>query len=567
MKHQLLEPLFDGVWSAESDPGDERAAYAFTTPGTDEVSALRETAQSLRRSWRAMAVWFCLCVGLALAYVLTATPQFSAWTEVVLEPRQPVATPDAAAASTTPALDSAQADSQVHVIQSERNLRYVFDTLGLASDPEFSSGGFDLIGWLLSRLPLPAGPSLSPEAAAQRAVDQAYDKFAAGLSVRRLGQSYAFEISYRALTPAKAAKLANSITAAYIRDQVTYNVAAAAAQRGGDYLQNRVSDVNTELQTAATAVRTGVIPAFTFGHADARIVSAAMPPLTKSYPATTIILALAAAFALASGAGAVLARDAFDRRIRSKEQVRRLIGFDVLGALPRVAGAASLSEAIDAPDQPFAQFVRRLRTHVLTAASGSRFAAVGIVSHDGGEGRTLLAGNLASAIAGAGHPVTLIDADLRNPALTATLAPTAEWGLSDLVLARSADATELQVPLDGMLSFVPAVGAGRGYDPNLFAGAIETQQAVSGLATMRTVVVDLPPFSASADAVAVGGALTGVLVVAAVNRTTVDQLSDLVRTLQNRGVRVLGIVLNEGASKWQSFNLLNRRPRARATNR
>ncbi len=85
----------------------------------------------------------------------------------------------------------------------------------------FSTGGFDPIGWLLSRLPLPAGPPLSPEAAAQRAIDQAYDKFAAGLSVRRLGQSYAFEISYRALTPAKAAKLANSITAAYIRDQVT----------------------------------------------------------------------------------------------------------------------------------------------------------------------------------------------------------------------------------------------------------------------------------------------------------------------------------------------------------
>ena len=118
-----------------------------------------------------------------------------------------------------------------------------------------------------------------------------------------------------------------------------------------------------------------------------------------------------------------------------------------------------------------------------------------------------------------------------------------------------------------MLSFVPAVGAGRGYDPNLFAGEVETQQALNGLAASRTVIVDLPPLSASADAVAIGGALTGVLVVAAVNRTTVDQLSDLVRTLQSRGVRVLGIVLNEGASKWHSFNLLNRRPRPRATDR
>ena len=144
---------------------------------------------------------------------------------------------------------------------------------------------------------------------------------------------------------------------------------------------------------------------------------------------------------MASGVGVVLTRDGFDRRIRSKDQVRRLTGLDVLGVAAAHLGAASFSEASSArPTVP--QFVRRLRTLVLTAAAGARYPAVGIVSHGCGEGRTLLAGNLASAIASAGHPVTLIDADLRNPALTARLAPAAEWGLCDLVLARGADATD-----------------------------------------------------------------------------------------------------------------------------
>jgi Mrp family chromosome partitioning ATPase len=559
VKHQLLEPLFDRAWRSESEPSEDRPPYAIATPTADDAPVLRETLQSLQRSWRGLAIWFCICFGLTLVYVLNATPEFSAYSQVVLEPRQPGTTTDSAAVSAAQALDSAQADSQVQVIQSERNLRYVFSALGLANDPDFANSGSSLIGWILPHLPhIGSSPALAPEQAAQRALDQAFNKFASGLSVRRLGQSYAFEITYRTLSPAKAAQLANSIAAAYIRDQVAYNVAAAAAQRGGDYLQNRISDANAELETAATAVKTGVIPNYTFGHADARIVSAAIAPLTKSYPATTMALFLAAGFALASGVGAVLIRGGFDRRIRSKEQVRRSTGLDVLGILPRATGSASLSETTERPHQPFSQFVRALRTLVLTAATGPRYAAVGVVSHGCGEGRTLLAGNLASAIASAGQPVTLLDADLRNPVLTTSLAPTADWGLCELALTRGVDATDLQIPLDAMLSFIPAIGAQRGYDPNLFTGSPETLQAISGLAVTRTVIVDLPPLSISADATALGAALTGVIVIVALNQTTVDELSDLVRTLQDRGVRVIGIVLNEGALIWRSLNLLNR---------
>ena len=573
MKHQQLRPLIGGAWGADSEPGHDQSASAFAPQDTDDGSVLREALHSLRRSWRGLALWFCVCVGAALAYVLTATPQFVATTAVVLEPRQPMAAPDSALLSTTQTLDSAQADSQIQVIQSERNLRYVFDTLGLASDPDFSSGGFDLIGWITSLLPrFGASSSFSPEEQAQRAANLAFEKFANGLSVRRLGQSYAFEITYRALSPAKAARLANSITAAYIRDQVTYNVAAAAAQRGGDYLKNRISDANAEMEAAAAAVQSGVIPDFIFGHADARIVSAAIAPLTKSYPATTVVLFLAVAFALASGGAAVLVRDGFDRRIRSKEQLHRLTGLDVVGVLPLAAGAsadsaATLSEAVERPLQPFSQCVRALRTHVLTASVGARYASVGVISRDCGEGRTLLAANLAYAIAGAGQPVTLIDADLRNPELTRRLAPTADSGLSELILARGVDAAGLKIPLRPMLSFIPAVGAGCDYDPNLFIGALETLQAVTALTNTRTIIIDLPPLSVSADAGAVGAALTGVFVVAAVNRTTVDELAESVRALRARGVRVLGIVLNEGASQWQPFSFLNslQKPRVATT--
>jgi polysaccharide biosynthesis transport protein len=557
VNHQQLKPVVGGGWGSD-EPIDDRPGRAAPLWGAEEVSVLRETLHVLRRSWRGLAVWLCLCVAAALTYVITATPEFVATTQVVLEPRQAAGAPDAAAVSMTQTLDSAQADSQIPIIQSQRNLRYVFDSLGLASSPEFWGGGFDPIGWIIGHLPpIGSDPQMSPEEKRERADDQAFYKFADGLSVRRLGQSYAFEISYRARSPAKAARLVNAITAAYIRGEVNYNVAAATAQRGGDFLVNRITDANTEMQAAAMAVKTGAIPDMDFGHADARIISAAIPPLTKSYPATTMILLLSFVFALASGAAVVVVRNGLDRMIRSPEQVRRLIGLDVFGVLPGAARGGSLSESVDHPDQPFSKFVRDLRTHVLTAASGPRYPVVGIVSRSCGEGKTLLAANLAYAMAGAGQPVALLDADLRNPDLTRRLAPSAKAGLRDLIWARGTDASNFAAPLAPMLSFVPAEGEGSQQDHNVFVGAPETLQALTGLAQSRTVIIDLPPTSISSEAVALGAALTGVLVITPVNRVTVDELAQLVVALQTRGVRVLGIVLNEGASKWQSFNLLS----------
>ncbi|MDR3494889.1 MAG: P-loop NTPase [Ancalomicrobiaceae bacterium] len=526
----------------------------FAQPDDDDGSVFRESLASLRRRWRGLAIWLAICMAVASSYVFTATPRFVATAQVVLQPRQQVAPVDPATVATAPTLDSAQADSQTLVLQSERNLRFVFNTLDLANDPEFAPAKPGVIGWLISLVPLPfASSSLTPEETLHQSRELAYKTFAECVSVRRIAQSYAFEISFASASPAKAARLANSITAAYILDQVTYNVAAAAAQRGGDFLQNRVIDSKTEQDVATNAVKTGVIPDYTFGHADARIVSAALEPVNKTYPATTLILALAAFFGLVSGAGAVFVRDGLDRTIRSPEQVSRLAGISCLGALPRQQGRHSRSTgllmlaAVDAPYSEFARTLRALRTTVLMAATGARHVSVGIVSFRGGEGRSCIAVNLACLLANSGVPVTLLDADIRNPMLTRTLAPNAQAGFNDLVVNRDVDATELRLPISQTLSFIPAIPLDAAYDPNLFVGSGETQQALLGLTDESAVVVDLPPLSLAlpADPVSLGRAMAGVVIVAAINRTTLDELTQMVKTLRSGGVRILGVVLND----------------------
>jgi polysaccharide biosynthesis transport protein len=508
----------------------------------DEGSALRETLASVRLRWRGLTLWLFLCVGGAVAYVQFATPEFVATTQVVLEPHQPATPIDAASAMAT-TLDSGLADSEVLVLQSERNLRHVFDALDLADDPDFADGG-----QLGMRLKAASPPS---EDLARSARERAYARFAERVTVQRLGQSYAIEISYRALSPKKAAHLANSITAAYICDQVKYNIAKVVAQRGGEYLQHRVADAKTEEEIADDAVRTGVIPDYTFGDADARIVSAAVEPLRRSHPVTSRVVGLSIAFALLTGIGALVLRNETDRTVRSREQVRRATGIDAFAVLPRAAKRGcplSLTAALEQPASPFAQAMQALRTLVQTSASGS--CLVGIVSCNPREGRSSISANIAYLIAGSGQSVTLLDADRRNPALTRALAPRAISGLSELASTRGVDATSLRLVINSTLSFVPAASASNSdCDPNAFLGSREMMQAIKGLAEKGDVIVDLPPLSSSADALGVGKLLTGVIVVAALHKTTVDDLAGAVRTMNALGVRILAVVLNEAPRK------------------
>ena len=463
---------------------------------------------------------------------------------MVLEPRQPVVSSDPAAQSTAPTLDSALADSQVQVLTSERNLRYVFDVHHLENDPEFADGGFSLIGWTLAHVPFLAAPPLSAEEQARRAREIAFQNFAGQVSAKRLAQSYAFELSFYATTPEKAARLGNAVTMAYIRDKAIYNIAAAAAQRGGDFLQNRVADTKAELDAATTAVRTGDIPDFVFGHADARIVSSALAPLTKTYPKTTLILALALLAGLFSGAGAAIVADEIDRRVRSARRLWAMTGLGALAALPKIRRrpATLLGRTQAEPQSPFAAEMRKLRVAAMEAAASGAPTSIGVLSWRRGEGRSLAAAELAALVAAAGTPVALVDGDVLNPALTRAFAPQAESGLAD---AGSADPSEAVRPLANNLVFLPACAGGVAPDPNCVSAFPVVAAACAALARSRLVIADLPALSESPEGAAAARSMTGVFVVVDAEATTVDEIVELLNRLAEHDAHVLGFAINK----------------------
>ena len=481
---------------------------------------------------------------MALLYCLQAPQQFLVTTQIVLEPRQPSQSTDAAAASTAPTLDSALADSQVQVIQSQRNLAYVFDVQNLAGDPEFSPSGFSPVGWLMDHIPFLKPAPLTPQEAAARSREAAFQTFAGQVAVRRLAQSYAFELSFYANDPKKAARIGNAITAAYVRDKMLYNIAAAAAQRGGDFLQNRIEDTRAERDAIETAVRTGVIPDVPFGHADARIISTAVAPLRKTYPRTTLILALAAAIGLVTGIGSVFVADELDRRVRSAARLFALTGLTATAELPRVRQVRRRPTALldwtrSAPQSRFAVEMRKLRIVALQAAAG-KAPRVGVIAASRGEGASAVAANLAHLIRQAVGPTTLVDADLASPDLSRALHPQGGRGLAECA-AQGLDPNESISALEGGLFLLPAGNSADG----AFASISGMAAVCASLASRHAVVVDLPPVADGVDGVELARALMGVIVVADAGACGVDDLRRLLDLLADSDVRVLGVAVNK----------------------
>ena len=514
----------------------------------------------IRRNQLHLGLWVALWVALASGQLAHTTPKFDAKSQIVLQARVPFVMGAGAEQSINnvgSTLDSAQADSQVNVIKSERVLRYVFDTLKLGQAPGFVPPPPGVVETLVARVlhlvPALQKPPLRSEE--QRAANEAraFQIFSDGLTVKRVGQSYAIEVTYRAPDPDQAAHLANAVTASYIRDLVLYR--AATIQQSVAYLQNRTTTIQEELDTAASAVKSGFIPDFQFADSDARVTGAARVPQSKAYPVVSLTLVLAVATGLVTGLGFILVRYKLDRTVHSRQQIAQTLDIDIVNLLPRYADSKPLRVARNLPATAvsevggidFLEGLRGLRTTLLSAEPSLQHIVVGVVSWNPGEGRSTIASNLARIVAASRERVMLLDGDLRNPALTRALAPEAAMGLDEALMSHCSLTAPLAVELSSTLSFIPAVAGEKDSDPDVFLGVPEMGALMKHLRADRDVIIDLPPISLSSDAQAVGHLLDGVILVVEAERTTVDDINDACRALDVASIRLLTVALNKTA--------------------
>jgi uncharacterized protein involved in exopolysaccharide biosynthesis len=284
---------------------------------------------------------------LAIAYLLIATPQYTATAMLLIDTRTntlntpPVRPTDANS-------ESAYVETQVGILNSERIARAVIVEQKLFDfqEPKPGTQGAPAAA--------PAGPAVGDNSTNKdfdSVSPAAVREFRRSLAVKRNPSTYIIEVSFTFPDPEKAAAIANGVSTAYIADQLKSREETSA--RLSQWLRQRTTDLRRETQAAETALEEfrhsnpGVglgssrntlrdlestaqtyrmisdsfqkqsvesAQQLYFLSPDARFISKAWPPSDRSYPKRALTFAVAIALGLASGFMIALARGVIARK-------------------------------------------------------------------------------------------------------------------------------------------------------------------------------------------------------------------------------------------------------------
>lgn len=277
-----------------------------------------------------------------------------------------------------------------------------------------------------------------------------------------------------------------------------------------------------------------------------RIVDPAVLPRTPSSPRKVLNLSLGFVVAVLGALGLAFFFEYFDNRLRTPEEMQAVLGLTSLAMLPSVP-ASSLRSGDPLMTGPvpagFAEALRMLRTNLLFARADPDMRSVMVTSTGVGEGKSVVAGNLAVAIAQTGQRVLLVDADLRRPRAHGLFGLAQEPGLSNLLVG-TAESRECvhETPVEGL--YVLPAGHIPPNPAELLGSARFRRVLDSATRQFDWVVIDSPPVMPVADAAIVGHMVSGVLFVVHSEKTSRHAANQALGQLARAGARVIGGVLN-----------------------
>lgn len=279
----------------------------------------------------------------------------------------------------------------------------------------------------------------------------------------------------------------------------------------------------------------------------AEVLSTAWVPDTPVSPNVPLNLAMALLVGLFLGSALAFVRDYFDDSVKTKEMVDRVTGVTTLGLIPKVSGGSDLV-TVTHPSAPAAEAFRLLRTSVKFLGIERRVRVVQVTSPSPGEGKTMVAVNLAVAFAQSGDRVVLVGGDLRRPRMEEVLDVPLTPGLTAVLIGDVTLPQAIQTA-EGVpnLSVLPA-----GYPPpnpsELLSGE-RARRLIDVLAqTYDVVVIDCPPVLPVTDSLVLARMADSTLLVTSANKTSKRSLTRAVELLRQVDAPLSGTVLNSASA-------------------
>ena len=282
-----------------------------------------------------------------------------------------------------------------------------------------------------------------------------------------------------------------------------------------------------------------------------QVIDPAEVPGRPASPKTSLVLALALLLGLPLGVGTALGAEYLDDRIRSADEIRASLGLRFLGftpAMPSRQMKAGLSLVSRPARTEFTEALRAVRGNLLLCAPGHGTKSLVVTSTGPGEGKTVVAANLAIALAQAGRRVLLIDADLRRCQLHEFFHTPIEPGLSGVLDGRwpVVDAVRPS-SVKGLSLLTAGVTDGSSID------VLEVTAVGDVIASLRDrfewIVIDSPPVMAGPDAASLAQAATGVVFVVGAKMTSSRDARAALDQLQDTHATILGAVLSRSSER------------------
>jgi exopolysaccharide transport family protein len=333
-----------------------------------------------------------------------------------------------------------------------------------------------------------------------------------------------------------------------------------------------------ELETSAKSYRSlyesflqrymGAIQQESYPLTEARVISPASPPQSKSKPKSVLVMILGLLGGLALGTGLAVLRDMLDGVFRTSAQVEAMLHMPCISLVPLLKDVESrqLHEHADsasdqgtivrrsgvywaASEMPLSRFAESMRSIKLAIdlnMSNSFSKVVGITSALPNEGKSTIAAALAQLMAHAGARVIVVDCDLRNPSLSRNLAPHASVGFIEVISGRcSLDEAICKDPKTN-LAFLPTVNKQPLFHTCEMLSAATTKQLFDRLrATYDYVVIDVPPLAPVVDVRAAAPLVDCLVLAIEWGRTKTDVVQHALHTAPSLHTALVGVVLNK----------------------
>jgi succinoglycan biosynthesis transport protein ExoP len=305
-----------------------------------------------------------------------------------------------------------------------------------------------------------------------------------------------------------------------------------------------------------------------FPIAEARIVTPATVPTSPSSPVAALVLGASIFLGGVIGVGIGGMREFKDRFVRTVDHLRSGIGLEYLGMIPLLdskgqkkaknAGRPLLAHQVAdqkgsifnySIEHRMTQFTETLRSVKVAADLGladTKSKVIGMVSLLPAEGKTTLCINFANLVASTGARTLIIDADLRRPNLSRTLAPHCEAGLIEAVLGKVSVAETIFVDPETNLHVMPiAIGPGALNSSDLLGSGAFADLLEVARRHYEYVILDLPPIAAVVDARAVSPHVDAFVLVVQWGTTSRQFLKSTLHAEPRIAEKCIGTILNK----------------------